>query len=180
MKVKAATALWAVAIGAVVAAFAILNKWDEFSRGVKIAITVISALVAVLTTAAIAAMAVKGALTAGIAVPLIVTAVAAGAVAIGGIIKGYANGGNPPKGDLFYANENGPELIYKQSNGQTSVNNLQQLAQAFYQGSYQATMDWWKTAKNEIGGDVYLDSEKIYQGVGRAAGKHGKRFADVR
>lgn len=173
------TLLWGVALAAVVGAWQILSNWDNFNSETKNAIIVISSLVTVLTTAAIAAMALKGALTAGIAVPLIVTAVAAGAVAIGGIIKGYANGGNPQKGDLFYANENGPELIYKQSNGQTSVNNLQQLAQAVYQGTYQATMDWWAKAKNEIGGDVYLDGEKIYQNTTSRAKKHGQKWAIV-
>lgn len=172
-----------VALTAITVALGIIGNWDNFSAGTKRVITIVSSLITLFTGLAIAILAANSALTLGTGVALAITAASAGAVMIRGIVdsvRGYANGGMPDKGELFYAGEAGAEMVYNTPSGQSGVANVQQIAQAVYQGTYQATMDWWKTAKNEIGSDVYLDSEKIYQGVGRAAGKHGKRFADVR
>ncbi len=171
-----------VALTAITAALGIIGNWDNFSKGTKIAITVISSLVAAFTALAVSIMAYKGALTLGTGVALITTAVSAGAVALKGIIggvKGYANGGMPDKGSLFVAGESGAEFVYNMPSGQSGVANVQQIAQAVYQGSYQATMDWWKTAKNEIGGDVYLDGEEIYRNTTSHAKKHGNKWAKV-
>lgn len=162
-----------------------IQNLDKMGTTAKVIIPIIAALAAVITGVAVA----RAAAAAGIAAPLkagITAAALAAAItlaagtAIGVAVGKYANGGIPPQGTLFYAGEAGAEMVYNTPSGQSGVANIQQITQAVYQGTYQATMDWWKTAKNEIGGDVYLDSEKIYQGVGRAAGKHGKRFADVR
>lgn len=172
-------ALWGIAIGAVVAAVQILSNWDDFSRGTKIAITVISSLVAVLTTAAIAALALKGALTSGIAVPLIVTAVAAGATAIGGMIKGYANGGMPDKGSLFVAGERGAEFVYNMPSGQSGVANVQQIAQAMKAGCLAALQEYG-ASRGDLGDISFdLDGEQIYRNTTSHAKKHGYAWRKV-
>lgn len=168
-------ALWGIAVGAVVAAVQILSNWDDFSRGTKIAITTISALIAVLTSAAIAALYLKSALTMGVAVPLIITAAAAGAVAIGSAIKGYANGGMPDKGSMFVAGESGAEFVYNMPSGQSGVANIQQISQAVYQGTYQATMDWWKSARNDIPQFQEASATGIYQVVKGEMRRRGER-----
>lgn len=172
-------ALWGIAVGAVVAAVKILSNWDDFSRGTKIAITVISSLVAVLTTAAIAALALKGALTSGIAVPLIVTAVAAGATAIGGMIKGYANGGMPDKGSLFVAGESGAEFVYNMPSGQSGVANVQQIAQAMKAGCLAALQEYG-ASRGDLGDISFdLDGEQIYRNTTSHAKKHGYAWRKV-
>lgn len=201
--VKTLTSVKALAlgIGALISSIAYLAmNWKDLNNTqrlwIPLASTLIGLVVGVGTALVLSITAIKEALKlnpAAIAKAAITAALftAAAGIAIGTAIStsknkanasvaAFADGGIPAQGTLFYAGEAGAEMVYNTPNGQSGVANIQQIAQAVYQGTYQATMDWWKTAKNEIGGDVYLDSEKIYQGVGRAAGKHGKRFADVR
>lgn len=62
-----------------------------------------------------------------------------GAISAGKDIKGYYTGGSPQKGDLFYANERGPELVYAGPNGRTQVNTSKQLKDAVVEAIYETS-----------------------------------------
>lgn len=84
--------------------------------------------------------------------------------------KGYATGGFPRAGELFYARENGlPELVGS-INGQTAVANNDQIVEAVAQGVAQAVQA--VLANSEMGGEpsfnIYLDSRQIRAGIERA------------
>lgn len=182
-KVLSSTKALALGIGALGGSISYyIQNLDKMSTTAKVLIPVIAALAAVFTGLAVA----KAAAAAGIAAPAMagITAgalAAAIAIAAGTAISvgKFANGGIPDKGSMFVAGERGAEFVYNMPSGQSGVANIQQIAQAVYQGTYQATMDWWKSAKNDIGGDVYLDGEKIYQNTTSHASKHGKRWSNV-
>ena len=54
-------------------------------------------------------------------------------------IPGYATGGFPSQGQLFVANESGPEMVGTM-NGRTAVANNDQIVQGIYRGVYDAMM----------------------------------------
>ena len=192
-KVLSSTKALALGIGALGGSIAYLvANWDYMSDTAKGLTIGLSALIGVLVGIAAAVTAVKWAgLGIGAAIKAGVTAAAitgAIGIAIGTAVSTtkksvevpkYANGGLPDKGSMFVAGEQGAEFVYNMPSGQSGVANIQQIAQAVYQGTYQATMDWWKNAKNEIGGDVYLDGEKIYRSVKGTASRHGEKFTKV-
>lgn len=191
-KVMSTTKMLALSIGALSASVLyLIQNWGDMSttaRALTLSLSLISAAIVGVFTALVAVkwagLGIGAAIKAGLSAAALTAAIG---IAIGTAastakkeVAAFANGGIPAQGTLFYAGEAGAEMVYNTPSGQSGVANVQQIAQADYQGTLAALNDWWKTAKNEIGGDVYLDSEKIYQGVGRAASKHGKRFADVR
>lgn len=171
---------WGIAIGAVVAAIKILSNWNDFSRGTKIAITVISGLTTALLAAATAAMALHGTLTLGTAIPLITAAVASGAIFIRGLvdIPNYAVGASDiDSGTIFRAGEAGKtEAVFTGSNGKTNVANVQQMYQAEYMAVLQALKDYG-AARGEMPQLQPASDTGIYQAAERGAGKAGKRFA---
>lgn len=183
LAVLGTTQALAVAIGALIGSISYyIQNLDKMSTTAKVLVPVISALAAVFTGLAVA----KAAAAAGIAAPAMagITAgalAAAIAMAAGTAISvgKFANGGMPDKGTMFVAGEAGAEMVYNMPSGQSGVANIQQIAQAVYQGTYQAIMDWWKSAKTEIGWDMYLDGEKIYQNTTSHASKHGKKWSNV-
>lgn len=71
----------------------------------------------------------------------------------------YANGGIAEKGDLFIANEAGPELVYSGPNNSSSIMNIAQ----FRQATVEALYEWWSDAKYDIpeGSTTYLDGAQI-------------------
>lgn len=192
-KVLSSTKALALGIGALGGSIAYLvANWDYMSDTAKGLTIGLSALIGVLVGIAAAVTAVKWAgLGIGAAIKAGVTAAAitgAIGIAIGTAVSTtkksvkvpkYANGGMPDRGSMFVAGEQGAEFVYNMPSGQSGVANIQQIAQAVYQGTYQATMDWWKSARNDIGGDVYLDGEKIYRSVKGTASRHGEKFAKV-
>lgn len=164
-----------IAIGAVTLAVSIISNWDNFSKEAKTAITVVSSLIAVFTGLAVAIMAVQGSLTLGAAIALITTSVAAGAVAIKGMVsaaKGFADGGLPEKGTMFYAGEAGAEVVYNMDSGQSGVANVKQLKAAFYQ----ALVEYGNTQRgsSEQPIIVNLDGNQIYNSIQ----KNSKRRAN--
>ena len=171
-----------VALTAITAALGIIGNWDNFSKGTKKTITVISSLVAAFTTLAVAIMAYKGALTFGTGIALITTAVAAGAVALKGIIggvKGYANGGIPNKGSLFVAGESGAEFVYNMPSGQSGVANVQQIAQAMKAGCLAALQEYG-ASRGDLGDISFdLDGEQLYQNTTAHAKRRGNVWAKV-
>lgn len=198
VKLISSTKALAAGIGALIASVSYLAmNWNDLNNTQKLWIPLGSAIIGILIGVATAAIlsitAIKEALKlnpAAIAKASITAALFATAagVAIGTAISTsknavkvpqLANGGMPDKGSMFVAGEAGAEFVYNMPSGQSGVANVQQIAQAEYQGTMAALNDWWKSARNDIGGDVYLDGEKIYQSVNRTASKHGKRFSNV-
>ncbi len=193
MKVLSSTKALALGIGALGGSIMYLvANWDKMSetgRTLTITLSIIAAAIVGVTTALVAfhsahlglGAAIKAAATAAAITGAIGIAIgtAASTAKNATNVAAYANGGIPDKGSLFVAGEHGAEFVYNMPSGQSGVANVQQIAQAVYQGSYQATMDWWKTAKNEIGGDVYLDGEQIYRNTTSHAKKHGNTWKKV-
>lgn len=192
-KVLSSTKALALGIGALGGSIAYLvANWDYMSDTAKTLTIALSSVIGVLVGIATAVAAVKwaglgvfAAIKAGVTAAAITGAIG---IAIGTAVSTtknsvevpkYANGGIPDKGSMFVAGERGAEFVYNMPSGQSGVANIQQIAQAVYQGTYQATMDWWKSARNEIGGDVYLDGEKIYRSVKGTASRHGEKFTKV-
>lgn len=82
-----------------------------------------------------------------------------GAGIVGSTIKTYADGGLVDKGDLFIANEAGPELVYSGPNNSSSVMNIAQ----FKQAQIEALFSWWETAKYDLpeGTSISIDGADI-------------------
>ena len=91
-------------------------------------------------------------------------------------IKAYASGGFPDVGDLFIANENGPEWI-SSLGGKTAVANQDQMTtgirEAAYQGVSQALRENPQSHKTEVN----IGNSRVYEGYGsyqtRQANKYG-------
>ena len=81
-------------------------------------------------------------------------------------ISWYAQGGFPTEGQLFFANEAGPELVGTMG-GRSAVANQQEIVEGIRQGVYEAVV----AGNNNGGGDVqvrvYLDSREIKAGQQR-------------
>lgn len=173
----------AVGIGALAGGLIyFIQNLDKMGTTAKILIPIFAALAAVITGVAVA----RSAAAAGIAAPVqagITAAALAAAITFAtgtAIAVGkYANGGMPDKGSMFVAGEAGAEFVYNMPSGQSGVANIQQIAQAEYQGTMAALNDWWKSARNDIGGDVYLDGEVIYRNTTSHAKKHGQKWNNV-
>lgn len=167
-----------VALSAITISLGIIGNWDNFSEGTKKAITAISTLITVLTTAAFAALALNSALTLGTGVALAVTAFSAGAV----MLKGFglfANGGMPDKGSLFVAGESGAEFVYNMPSGQSGVANIQQIAQAMKAGCLAALQEYG-ASRGDLGDISFdLDGEQIYRNTTSHAKKHGYAWRKV-
>ena len=91
-------------------------------------------------------------------------------------LKAYASGGFPSVGDLFIANENGPEWISTMG-GKSAVANQDQMTtgirQAAYEGVSQALRENPQSHKTEVN----IGNRKVYEGYGsyqsRQANKYG-------
>ena len=91
-------------------------------------------------------------------------------------LKAYAGGGFPSVGDLFIANENGPEWISTMG-GKSAVANQDQMTtgirQAAYEGVSQALRENPQSHKTEVN----IGNRKVYEGYGsyqtRQANKYG-------
>jgi len=122
-KAKLSSGLTAIAFSALVIEIGkIVQNWDKMSKGQKI-VAVLGAIAIAAAGAAAAVGALQSAWSLGIAAAAIVGGIVAIEVAVSKAqkdakksakaegIKGYATGGYPEKGDLFWANEQGAELV---------------------------------------------------------------------
>lgn len=80
--------------------------------------------------------------------------------------KGYAEGGFPTTGDLFIANEAGPELIGRMGN-QTAVANNDQITEGIREAAYAAMTQALSENSQGHKTEVYIGNEKVYEGYGR-------------
>ena len=84
-----------------------------------------------------------------------------------GAIGGYANGGFPTEGDLFFANEgSAPEMVGR-IGGRTAVANNDQIVEGIRQGVYDAVVAANGNGNSDVNVRVYLDSREIKIGQQR-------------
>lgn len=97
-------------------------------------------------------------------------------------LKGFANGGFPDKGNLFFANEAGPEMVGR-IGSRTAVANNDQITDAIYQAVLTAITQGMAQSQNrqqqqpiEINQKIELDGDVIYRNQQRVAAKWGYNF----
>lgn len=78
----------------------------------------------------------------------------------------YASGGFPTEGQLFFANEAGPELVGTMG-GRTAVANQDQIVEGIKMGVYEAVSSAMNGNGNNMSVKVYLDSREIKAGQER-------------
>ncbi len=81
-------------------------------------------------------------------------------------ISWYAQGGFPNQGDLFFANENGAEMVGSLG-GHTAVANNDQIVEGIRQGVYEAVSAAMSGGGQDVSVKVYLDSREIKAGQQR-------------
>ena len=183
----AATSAAVGGIALLVANIALLvGNWDKMATWERV-VGIFGAIGAAALAAAAAIAAFHGAWTAGTAVVAIVGGLAALAAAFIGFkasmkdlsVPKFANGGIlPDKGTLFLAGE---EIVYNSGNGNGGVANVQQIAQATYQGTMQALDDWWggRNAKSDIPQLTEANPTGMYQAVTGVARSYGYKWGKV-
>lgn len=169
-------ALLAAGIIALVGAWGDMGGWQR-------AITIITAVAAAIAAVVIAIQALKFGIPAALGLG---AALAGGILIIGSQLaeaspKKFADGGVPDKGTLFIAGEAGAEIVSTSSSGQTGVSNVQQIAQATYQGTMSALRDWWggQNAKSDIPQLTEANATGMYQAVTGVAKSYGKTWSKV-
>ena len=78
----------------------------------------------------------------------------------------FATGGFPTEGQLFFASENGAEMVGSMD-GRTAVANNDQIVEGIRQGVYDAVMAANGNGNNDVSVKVYLDSREIRAGQER-------------
>ena len=93
----------------------------------------------------------------------------------------FADGGLPDKGTMFVAGESGAEMVYNMPSGQSGVANIQQIAQATYQGTMSALRDWWggQNAKGDIPHLQEASATGLYEAVTGVAGSYGNTWSRI-
>lgn len=97
----------------------------------------------------------------------------------------YASGGFPNNGQMFVANESGPELVGKMGN-KTTVANQQQITEGIANGVYEAVVNAMSSLNgNSNSGEMYneitivVDSEKVFKLVQKGQKSHNRRYKTV-
>ena len=87
--------------------------------------------------------------------------------------KGYATGGFPQVGQLFYARENGPELVGTIGGSPAVVNNSQ-IVESVASGVYNAVVAAMSGSNSgDVNVVVTLDGEKIYNNQQKVKARRG-------
>lgn len=81
-------------------------------------------------------------------------------------ISWYAQGGFPTEGDLFFANENGAEMVGSMG-GRTAVANNDQIVEGIRQGVFEAVSAAMNNGGQDVSVRVFLDSREIKAGQQR-------------
>ncbi len=176
------TSLTAATVGfgaAIALAFAVFQNW-EYMNGMQKIVSVLGVLTVALLSAAIAFGAFNSAWSLGLAIAGIVAGIVAVTAAVNSAKKNidtmeipkYANGGSPSKGSLFWANENGPELVASTSGGGSAVMNMKQLEDAVARGMFRA-MASTHTEESDQTIAVGIDGQNlftIFRGIARRNG----------
>lgn len=137
---SAATTTLTIGVSALIAGFAVLAlNWDKMGAWQKV-ITIFAAITAAAIAAAVAIGVFHTAWTLGVGA----AAIAAGVVLVTGSILAansatkFADGGYPENGTLYWAGEDGPEVVANVGGGQSGVMNLPQFEEACYRGTLKA------------------------------------------
>lgn len=80
-------------------------------------------------------------------------------------IKAFANGGYPENGTLFWANENGPEVVANVGGGQTAVMNIKQYEEACYRGTIRAISDSQPATKSSKVLQINMGSREVARAI---------------
>lgn len=180
----AKTAL-APALALVAGYFAGFSIWDSYLSGLeghaKDVASSWAIVAGVLATVLGIILAIKGGVTGGLigatVAGLGVGALVAGikAQAEGAKFSLFADGGLPDKGTMFVAGEAGAEMVYNMPSGQSGVANIQQIAQATYNGTIRALNDWWggSQARGDIPQLKEANPTGLYQAVTGVAKSQG-------
>lgn len=91
--------------------------------------------------------------------------------------KGYEDGGYPSTGEIFYARENGPELVGRIGN-RTAVANNDQITEGISRATYEAFSQ--ALQENRTGErqpiNVYVGNKKLYSGYGQYANSESNMY----
>ena len=176
----------ALGIGTLVSSITTLVQvWDKLTA-VEQFISIFMGLAYAIFSTAAAISVMKAVLKGNFGIKDLITAIGIG-MTIGGIAlgvsanhfaKNYANGGLPDKGTMFVAGEAGAEMVYNMPSGQSGVANIQQIAQANYNGTIKALNDWWggMSAKQDIPKLQGANATGLYQAVTGVAKAQGERW----
>ena len=188
--VTAQTVSLAVGIGLIVSGFSDLQNWGDMS-GLERASTILKIVAgaAFLAATAIASFhtawsvgVAAGAIAVGIAaiVASMATAQAAAKEAQANMeIPKYANGGIPSKGSLFWANEDGPELVASTSGGGSAVMNMKQLEDAVARGFIRGFASTDNGYEDTDETNVYVDGQRLFNIMRNTAKRNGYDFVRV-
>ena len=122
--------------------FELINNWDEMSliqkifKVIKVTLYGIGAIMVAIGTLLTALGNPMGAIVSKIGLSAV----------LGGLVTGlldeigvFGNGGIAEKGDLFIANDRGPELVYSGPNNSSSIMNIAQFKQSMVEALYEAS-----------------------------------------
>jgi hypothetical protein len=154
-----------------------VENFDKMGQTARVLIPVLSVLAGVIAAIATGLYFVKGDWIKALGIGATITG--AGLMVGTSIsVQEYAEGGMPDKGSLFIAGEAGAEYVYDMGGGQSGVANVQQIAQATYQGTMSALRDWWggTGAKGDIPQLQEANATGMYQAVTRVAKSYGERW----
>jgi hypothetical protein len=186
-KISATVGLAAIA-AAIGGLIYLIQNWGELDTWQKVI-----GILGVITAAALGAAMAFGVFHSAWSIGLAAAGIVAGVGAIAAVIATsqkdienievpkYAVGGMPDKGSLFIAGEAGAEIVSTSSSGQTGVSNVQQIAQATYQGTMSALRDWWggQNARGDIPQLTEANATGMYQAVTGVAKSYGKTWSNV-
>ena len=97
-----------------------------------------------------------------------------------GRFSGYAEGGFPETGEIFVANEAGPELVGNIGH-KTAVANQQQITDGIADATYNAMSRALQENNNSNGTmnpqfDVYIGNDKVYSGFGKFRSQESNKY----
>lgn len=96
-------------------------------------------------------------------------------------VNWYAQGGFPDKGDLFFANEAGPELVGRMGNRNTVANNsqiIEGITEGAYRGFYRAMTDALSGREDGKKIDVHIHLEGDAKRLFRVVQDEGRQYKD--
>lgn len=141
-KVSTTSLTAAASVALFAGAFMLFAYMDQMNDNMKIIVGTLATLTAALFVGAAAWMAYNTAMSWGAAAPIILGGLALGVAGIVSTAKGikgkigtFAKGGYPDEGQMFIANEKGPELVGN-IGGRTAVANNDMIVQAIENASY--------------------------------------------
>lgn len=142
------------------------SGWKRLSDILRVVFGLIAAIAGVIAIIN-PSKAVAG-IAAGVAVVAAIASIKASSMSKA---EGFANGGVPETGTMFYAGEAGAEIVATSRSGQTGVANVEQISQAMLQ----ALINYNAAQNGQGNGNVYLDGRKVGELVESSVYSEGVR-----